>query len=60
MNIEVLLLFTLFSYFFKLIEEDQYDQHKKYSAFERPQDGSKNKSVSFTIYDFYQFDQGIF
>ena len=35
----------------KLIEENQCDQHKKYSVFEGPQDGRKHESVSFMIYD---------
>ena len=35
----------------KLIEESQNDPHKKYSVFEDLQDGSKQKSVAFMVYD---------
>ena len=36
---------------FKLIEESQNDEYKKYSIFDDVQDGSKQKSVSFMVYD---------
>ena len=35
----------------KLIEESQNDQYKKYSVFDDLQDGSKQKSVAFMVYD---------
>ena len=35
----------------KLIEENQYYQHKIYSVFEGLQDGSEQKSVAFMLYD---------
>ena len=35
----------------QLIEESQKDQYKKYSVFDDLQDGSKQKSVAFMVYD---------
>ena len=35
----------------KLIEERQNEQYKKYSVFEDLQNGSKQKSVAFMVYD---------
>ena len=35
----------------QLIEESQNYQHKKYSVFDDLQDGSKQKSVTFMVYD---------
>ena len=35
----------------KLIEEGQNDQYKKCSVFEDLQNGSKQKSVAFMVYD---------
>ena len=35
----------------KLIKENQYDKYKEYTIFEGPRDGSKQKSVDFTVYD---------
>ena len=35
----------------KLIEVSQNDQNKKYSVFEDLQNGSKQKSVAFMVYD---------
>ena len=35
----------------KLIEESQNDQYKKYSVFEDLQNGSKQKSRSFIVYN---------
>ena len=35
----------------KLIAESQNDQYKKYSVFDDLQDGSKQKSVAFMVYD---------
>ena len=36
----------------KLIEESQNDQYRKYSLFNNLQNGSKQKSVTFMVYDF--------
>ena len=35
----------------KLIAESQNDQYKKYSVFEDLQNGSKQKSAAFMVYD---------
>ena len=35
----------------KLIEESQNDQYMKYSIFKDPQNGCKQKSVAFMVYD---------
>ena len=43
----------------KLIEENQYDQQKKYSFFEDPKDSRKQNFVAFMIYDFEQLDDVI-
>ena len=39
------------SIYSKLTKESQNDQYKKYSVFEDLQNGSKQKSVAFTVYD---------
>ena len=36
---------------FKLIEERQSDRYNQYLVFEDRHDGSKQKSVSFKVYD---------
>ena len=36
---------------FQLIEERQNDQCKEYTVFDDLQDGSKQKSVAFMVYD---------